>query len=118
VLLGTVQFHIRLVRGVFRFLDKVSSEHLKKVTTKRRIEVEVNGRRTGHDREAADGGERLRKGENETRRWESRVRVRFVFRVNIHRRVRRNLATTLPWEPIMDPPAVVRLVEWMALGEG
>jgi hypothetical protein len=56
VLLGTVQFHIRLVRGVFRFLDKVSSEHLKKVTTKCRIEVEVNGRRTGKEKMRQGGG--------------------------------------------------------------
>jgi hypothetical protein len=72
-------------------------------------------------------GKRLQKGESKTRRWESKVRVRVIFRVHIPRRVRCNLATTpgvgahlgrAGQEPKTDPRGVVRLVERTAVGEG
>jgi hypothetical protein len=46
------------------------------VTTKRRIGVEVDGRITGRRSTHSGQGERLQKGENKTRRWESEIRLR------------------------------------------
>jgi hypothetical protein len=50
------------------------------VTTKRRIGVE--GWEDNQPRSKHSGqGERLQKGENETRRWESEIRLRVISRV-------------------------------------
>ena len=96
------------------------------MTTKRRIGVEVDGRITGLRSTHSGQRERLQKGENETRRWESEIRLRVVCRVNSPSCAAQPRNGTIlgvhlgraGQEHKMDPHGIIRSVERTAVDEG
>ena len=96
------------------------------MVTKRRIGVEADGRTTDRRSTYSGQGERLQKGENETRRWESEIRLRVVFRVDspscaVQPRNGTVVGAHLGragQERKMGPHGMIRLIERTAVGEG